>query len=93
MAHPHPNHETALMLLRAAGFDDDEVRVGADILAMAAAVDAREKAMREALLNAANQFEFYRYQHMGKNPPDEAKAKTNADWRDACLAVLTGAKP
>ena len=109
MTAPHPNHETALMLLRAAGFDGEDIEnvIGcegstwrAPILllpheldAMAAAVDAREKAMREALLNAANQFEFYRYQHMGKNPPDEAKAKTNADWRDACLAVLTGAKP
>ena len=102
----HPNHETALMLLRAAwpGAHEEDTNIffanncGIDVsartfLAMAAAVDAREKAMREALLNAANQFEFYRYQHMGKNPPDEAKAKTNADWRDACLATLAGAAP
>ena len=65
MTAPHPNHETALMLLRAAGFDGEDIEnvIGcegstwrAPILllpheldAMAAAVDAREKAMRDLL--------------------------------------------
>jgi hypothetical protein len=60
-----PHHETALMLLRAAGFEDDEAKVAlaerglgwsmfrSDLIAMAAAVDAkmeaREKVLREAL--------------------------------------------
>ena len=64
MAHPHPNHETALMLLRAAGLTEGYARTyfdgeyadlsmsQYDISAMAAAVDAREKAMRDLLASA-----------------------------------------
>ena len=61
----HPNHETALMLLRAAGFSEDFARrylngeypvvgvVNREFTAMAAAVDAREKAMRDLLERVA----------------------------------------
>lgn len=64
--HPvHPHHETALMLLRAAGFYDHQAKaalasgtagltiIRGDILAMAAAVDAEREARGKALREAA----------------------------------------
>lgn len=44
----------------------------------------------EAIEAAGKQFRFYEKQHLAKNPPDEAKAKVNAEWAENCENVLKG---
>lgn len=42
-----------------------------------------------AVEKAAKQFSFYEEQHMAKNPPDVAKAKTNHDYAVMCYEALS----
>ena len=42
----------------------------------------------DALEKAAKQFSFYEEQHMKKNPPDTAKAKTNQEYSVMCYEAI-----
>ena len=45
---------------------------------------AENRQMRDALVKAAAQFDFYVEQHLAKVPPDEMKASTNIEWAEHC---------
>lgn len=44
--------------------------------------------LRNNLLNAAKQFQFYADNHMKKEPPDIEKAKTNAQQAHYCREAV-----
>ncbi len=44
------------------------------------------------LKEAAGQFRYYAEQHLAKNPPDQIKAKTNADMAEMCEDAIRKAE-
>ena len=48
----------------------------------------RAERLAQTLEAAGKQFRHYETLHLSKQPPDDAKAKSNADWAENCESAV-----